>query len=118
MKGMVAWLAAFAVGMGGPAVFAADTWVEVKTPNFTIVSNSGEGTARKTAAEFEQVRAAYARIWKFVETTHIDPVVALALKDESTLRRFAPQYFEVKGGIKVVSAWVHGSRRLYLLLRT
>jgi TPR repeat protein len=51
--------------------FAAETWVEIKAPNFVVISNAGQGIARSTAVEFEQVRAApagrsrrgRARIW-------------------------------------------------------
>jgi TPR repeat protein len=97
---------------------AAETWLEVKTPNFTVVSNAGEGTAQKTAGEFEQVRAAYAKLWHWAHLAQGKATVVLALKDDGTLKRWAPGYYEVKGGIHVVSgtAWV-GDRE-YLLLRT
>lgn len=51
-------------GLSGSAA-AADKWIEVKTPNFTVVSNAGAGEKRllQTAVEFEQVRAAYAKVW-------------------------------------------------------
>ncbi len=76
----------------------AETWIEAKTANFTVISNAGEGTGRKTIGEFEQVRAAYGKIWPWAHLTQGRPTVVLALKNEGTLRRWAPGYFEAKGG--------------------
>lgn len=110
-------LALVALAWSGSA-HAAETWVEVKTPNFTVVSNAGEKTAQKAAGEFEQVRAAYAKLWPWAHLTEGKATVVLALKDEDTLKRWAPGYFEVKGGIHVVSGMARGGDRDYLLLRT
>jgi TPR repeat protein len=97
---------------------AAETWLSVLTPSFTVVSNAGEGTAQKTAAEFEQVRAAYAKVWPGGRMPQAKPTLVLALKNEGTMRRWAPGYFEVKGGIDIVSGSAEGADRQYLLLRT
>jgi tetratricopeptide (TPR) repeat protein len=96
----------------------AEAWTAIQTPNFTVVSNAGEGTAQQTANEFEQVRAAYSKIWPSGQLPQGKPTVVLALRNEATLRRFAPGYFEVKGGIDVVSGSAEGLDRHYLLLRT
>ena len=110
-------LALVALAWSGNAA-AAEAWLEVKTPSFTVVSNAGEGTARRTAGEFEQVRAAYAKLWPWAHLAADKTTIVLALKDDGTLKRWAPGYYEVKGGIDVVSgsAWI--GDRVYLLLRT
>ena len=100
------------------SAFAADKWIEVKTPHFTVISNAGEGKAQSTAREFEQVRAAYGQLWAWVETVRSRPIVVLALKDEKTMRRWAPEYAEIKGGIDIVSVSVGSADRLFLVLRT
>jgi hypothetical protein len=47
-----------------PSLSAADDpWIEVKSPNFTVVSNAGEGRARNVAWQFEQIRAAIQIGW-------------------------------------------------------
>lgn len=33
-----------------------DKWIEVRSPNFIVVSNGSEGEARKVALQFEQIR--------------------------------------------------------------
>jgi TPR repeat protein len=114
MRGLLALLA---LAWGGSAA-AAETWLEVKTTSFTVVSNAGEGTARRTAGEFEQVRAAYAKLWPWAHLAPEKVTVVLALKDDGTLKRWAPGYYEVKGGINVVSGSAGIGDREYLLLRT
>jgi TPR repeat protein len=96
---------------------AAETWVEIRTTNFTVVSNAGESTARKTGIEFEQARAAYGKLWPWMLATRIKPAVVVALKDEGSMRRWAPGFYE-KSGVDWVSGWSEGADRLYLLLRT
>ena len=38
------------------------SWVEVKSPNFIVVSNEGERSARNVAWQLEQLRSAIRRI--------------------------------------------------------
>jgi len=113
-------VAAVTLGVCGAVGFAeaADKWLEVRTDNFTVVSNAGEGRLRQTATEFEQVRAAYAMFWANLSLVPGKPVVVLALKDEGTLKRWAPEYFEDRRSVHVVSVSIEGADRAYLLLRT
>lgn len=76
----VAFVAALASSAG-----AAETWVEAKSPNFTVVSNAGESRARDTAWEFEQARAAFAKLWPWARLAQGRPVVVLVARDEATL---------------------------------
>jgi TPR repeat protein len=113
-RGLV-WLAVVAGLARGAA--AEETWIEIRTTNFTVVSNAGESTARKTGIEFEQARAAYGKLWPWMLTTRIKPAIVVALKDEGSMRRWAPGFYE-KSGVNWVSGWSEGADRLYLLLRT
>jgi TPR repeat protein len=110
----------FVSALSGAAglTLAAETWIQVSSANFTVVSNAGEGTASRTVREFEQVRAAYAKMWPWAHLAQGKPMIVVALKNEDTLKKWAPQYFEVKGGIDVASGWAYGSDRVYMLLRT
>jgi tetratricopeptide (TPR) repeat protein len=107
----LAWAA-----MAGSAL-AADSWVEVKSKYFTVVSNAGENTARRTSAEFEQVRAAYERMWPGVRLSG-KPTVVIALKDEGTLKRWVPGHYERKDAIELASISSWSADRNFLLLRT
>jgi TonB family protein len=71
-------------------------WVEVRSPNFIVVSNAGEKQARKAAVQFEQIRAVF-RQTITIASTHPSPTITvLAVKDEGSMRDLLPEYW-VKG---------------------
>jgi tetratricopeptide (TPR) repeat protein len=70
-----------------------DTWVEVRTANFVVVSNAGEKQARKTAIRFEQIRDVFRRSMA-VASAHPSPVITiLAVKDADSMRALLPAYW-------------------------
>jgi len=68
-------------------------WVEVRSPNFIVVSNAGEKAARKAAAQFEQIRTVFRQSLSGV-SKHPSPLVTvLAVKDEGSMRELLPEYW-------------------------
>jgi len=75
-----------------------DKWVEVRSPNFVVVCNAGEKEARKTALQFEQIRAVF-RQSIAVAGAHPTPLITvLAAKDDDTMRELLPEDW-VKGHV-------------------
>jgi len=60
-------LAAIALTVAPAHLCAADNWVEVTSPNFRVVSNNGERSARQVAWQFEQIRAGITRGWPWAQ---------------------------------------------------
>jgi TPR repeat protein len=96
---------------------AAERWIEAKSPNLTVVTDAGEGRARSTAWELEQARAAFASLWPWATLAKGRPTVVVAAKDENTMKRWLPAYWETKGVIRPASYSAWGMDRQYLLLR-
>jgi len=72
---------------------AEQKWVEVRSPNFIVVSNAGEKEARKTAVHFEQIRAVFRRSLA-VAGQHASPLITIvAAKDEGTMKSLLPEYW-------------------------
>ena len=70
-----------------------DTWVEVRSPNFIIVSNAGEKQARKAAVQFEQIRDVFRRSLP-VASAHPSPLITIfVVKDEDSMRALLPEYW-------------------------
>jgi len=68
-------------------------WVEVRSPNFIVVSNGGEKQARKVAVQFEQIRAVFRQLLQNADK-HPSPLITiLAVKDESSMRQLLPEYW-------------------------
>jgi tetratricopeptide (TPR) repeat protein len=86
----IALLAATALGA------KHETWVEVRSPHFVIVSNAGEKQARKTAVQFEQIRTLFRRTIIIAANAPSPVITIFAVKDERSLRALLPEYW-VKG---------------------
>lgn len=86
-------LCALFLGIPLPAAHH-EAWVEVRSPNFVVVSNSSEKDARKFDVQFEQIREVF-RQSLYVGSAHPTPVITvLAVKDEDSMRQLLPQYWE------------------------
>jgi hypothetical protein len=96
---------------------AADTWIEVTSPNFRVISNNGERSARDVAWQFEEVRAAIAQGWPWASTPLDRPLLIIGMKDENTMKAFAPAYFEKGQSVRYSSISRTDWDRHYIGLR-
>ncbi len=96
---------------------AADTWIEVKTPGFTIICDGSEKDARQVAWQFEQIRAVIKRIWPWAKLDMARPVVILSVKNEAGLKALAPEYWEEKGRWRPAGVWGSGREASYVASR-
>jgi len=99
------------------AVAADRPWLEVKSPHFTILTDADEANGREVAWQFEQMRAALAKLLPWAKLSTGKPVLVLAARDQATLKALAPVYWE-KGHEPIVSVAVEGADRHYLAMRT
>jgi tetratricopeptide (TPR) repeat protein len=89
-----------------------DAWVEVRSPNFIIVSNAGEKQARRTAIQFEQIHTLF-RDGLAVAQGHPSPVITIfALKDEKSLSELLPDYW-TKGHMHPSGVFAYGLYQFY-----
>jgi tetratricopeptide (TPR) repeat protein len=76
-----------------------DSWSELRTPHFTIISNASEKNATEIAEHFEKIRAALPQFFP-LPVPRIDPaqpVLILAMKDETSLAKLLPEYWSEEG---------------------
>jgi TPR repeat protein len=92
-------------------------WVEVTTPNFVVISNSGEKDARDVAWQFEQVRSVFKTLWPWARTQSGRKFVVLAVRNAVTLKSLAPKYWEEKG-LKPAAVSVSGRAKDYVAIQT
>jgi tetratricopeptide (TPR) repeat protein len=99
-----------------PAV-AAD-WYELKTPHFTIWAEADNGATRTLAWQLEQMRTVATALWPWMKVDLPRPLIVIALKNEAGMRAIAPQYWEVKNGVRPASVWVSAPDHHYIAIRT
>jgi TonB family protein len=68
-------------------------WVEVRSPNFIVVSNAGEKQARKIAVQFEQIRSVFRQMLENANKHPSPRITILAVKEESSMRELLPEYW-------------------------
>jgi tetratricopeptide (TPR) repeat protein len=98
-------------------LFGAPTWIEVKSPHFTAISDAGEGSAKHVLWEFEQIRAALVKVWPWAKVDSGLPFYVFAVRNEATLRTLGPQYWEGKQFRPIAFSTTARDRKL-LALRT
>jgi hypothetical protein len=116
-RARVAVVTAFLAALASPgSVTAAEKpWIEVRTPHFQVVANTGEGTARDIGWQFEQVRVAFQLIWPWASRQSGRPFVVFVLRDRNDMRALAPKYWE-NGGDGTSAVSVGGRDKDYFAL--
>ncbi|HUB29106.1 MAG TPA: hypothetical protein VL967_05385 [Terracidiphilus sp.] len=90
-------IAALACGIAllcAPALPAKEqSWVEVRSPHFIVISNAGEKQARETAIHLEQVRTFFRQVITVAQNAPSPTIIVFAVKDENSLRDLLPEYW-------------------------
>ncbi|PYX22030.1 MAG: hypothetical protein DMG82_16010 [Acidobacteria bacterium] len=74
-------------------------WIEVRSPNFIVVTNANEHQGRRTAYQFEMIRAVFRDFFGQTGKSPEPPVTIVAAKDENTLKTLLPEYWAKKGSV-------------------
>jgi tetratricopeptide (TPR) repeat protein len=101
-----------------PVTKSKDTWVEARSPNFTVISNAGEKEARKVADQFEQFREMFHQSFPTLRVDLGTPLIIFAVKNEDSLKVLLPAYWEVKGRAHPAGFYIGGEDRSYVALQT
>jgi tetratricopeptide (TPR) repeat protein len=77
----------------GPAVFAGEPqWVEVRSPNFSVVTDAGEKRGREVAMRFEQMRAVFGALMTKANVNLPIPLQIVAFRNTKEMRQVAPLF--------------------------
>lgn len=97
---------------------AKDTWIEVRSPNFTVISNAGEKEARRIADQFEQFREVFHTTIPKLRIDLGKPLIIFAVKNEDSLKVLLPAYWETKGRAHPAGLYAQGEDRHFVAVRT
>ena len=96
---------------------AADTWVEVRSPHFTVVSDGGKGTARRVATQLEQIRAGFQVLMPNARLDPGKPIIALAARNRESMKALLPEYWADEKRGRPAGLFVSGPGKHYIALR-
>src|SRR5687768_11295994 len=102
-----------------PAAVQAQSFLEVSSPNFTVISDAGEKRARDVAWQFEQIRGAILAGWPWARATLDRPVTVVAARNEATMKALLPRLFASGGnGTNTSSLLTEAPDRYTIILRS
>jgi hypothetical protein len=85
-------LSGILLGSCAASASAKEFWVEVRSPNFTVLSNAGEKEARRIADQFEQFREVFRATLPQFRVELGKPLIIFAVKDEDSLKLLLPAF--------------------------
>src|SRR6202050_162747 len=89
---VVAFMLAAAFG-GAPTVFAGEAqWVEVRSPNFSVITDAGEKRGREVAMRFEQMRGVFGALMTKANVNLPIPLQIVAFRNTKEMRQVAPLF--------------------------
>ncbi len=95
-----------------------DTWVEVRSPHFTVISNAGEHEGRLTAQQFEEIRALFEQRYPKLRVDWGKSTIIFALKNEDSLKLFLPGYGKDQNAMRLSGLYRMTYDKNYALVRT
>lgn len=75
-----------------PPSLAKETWTSLRTKNFLLVGNAGEGDMRKVAIQLEQFRHTLSLLFPRLKVETSVPTTVVIFKDHDSFRPFKPRY--------------------------
>jgi tetratricopeptide (TPR) repeat protein len=96
-----------------------ETWIEVTTPHFNVMSNDGEKSARRIADQFERIRLLYSKALSTgLKLDPGIPIFIIAARNEKSLSEILPEFWTEKGHTHPAGIFVAGPEKNYIALRS
>jgi tetratricopeptide (TPR) repeat protein len=95
----------------------AETWTEVRSPHFVVVTNSNEKQGRRIADQFERMREVFHAAFPKLQIDPGSPIVVLAIKDEKDFKALEPEAYLAKGSLKLGGLFLRAPDKNYVLMR-
>jgi tetratricopeptide (TPR) repeat protein len=95
-----------------------ETWYEVKSPNFTIISNASIRQARRVATSLEQFRAVFQSTLTTLRVDPGFPLTVFAVRDQLSLKALLPEDRKEKGATQPTGIFLPYEGKNIVVLRT
>ncbi len=94
-----------------------ENWIEIKSPHYTIYSNSGEHDGRRVAAQFEEIRALFEQSFPKLKVDFGKPTIVYVLKDENSLKLLMPSYGQNKNATRIAGQYHLSNDKNFAVVR-
>ena len=98
----------------GPLLAArTETWTEVRSPDFLVLTDSSAKQGRLVALQFEAIRAVFRQFFNIPASMKEPVITIIAVKDEDDLKRLIPELGSAPSG----GVFISGPEKTYIALR-
>jgi|tagenome__1003787_1003787.scaffolds.fasta_scaffold20990102_2 hypothetical protein len=94
-----------------------ESWLEVRSPHFVVVTNANEKNGRRIADQFERMRSVFHVAFPKLQIDPSAPIVVLAIKDDKDFRALEPEAYLAKGSLKLGGLFLRAPEKNYVLMR-
>jgi tetratricopeptide (TPR) repeat protein len=94
-----------------------ENWLEVRSPHFTVLTNSGEKQARQVADRFERMREVFHKEFPQSRIDAAAPIMVIAAKDGKEMQALEPEAYLAKGSLNLAGLFLQTPDKNYVLLR-
>lgn len=92
-------------------------WIELRSPNFIVITNANDKQAHRVAYQFEMIRAVFRQFFGISTSAKEPPLIIIAAKDEATLKTLLPEFWAKKGTTHPAGIYLGGPEKNYVGLR-
>src|ERR1700724_3745484 len=95
----------------------AENWIEIRSPHFTVITNSNEKQGRRVADQFERMRSVFPVVFPKLQIDPGSPLIVLAIRDERDFKALEPAAYLAKGSLKLGGLFLRAPDKNYVLMR-
>lgn len=96
---------------------SGEGWIEVRSPNFVVLTDAGEKQARHVAGQFERMRNVFHTAFPKATVDSSSPIVVLAVRDKKAFQALEPEAYLAKGQVDLAGLFLRAPEKNYMLLR-
>jgi tetratricopeptide (TPR) repeat protein len=105
------------ISAGASLAKKPETWMEVRSPNFLVLTDANEKQGRRVAYQFEMIRAVFRQFFNLQASAKDQPVIIIAARDEETLKTLLPEFWAKKGSMHPAGIYLGSAEKNYVALR-
>jgi tetratricopeptide (TPR) repeat protein len=95
----------------------SETWTEVRSPNFIVLTDASEKQGRRIAGQFERMRDVFHTGFPRAHVDSGSPILVFALKDKKSFQALEPEAYLAKGQLDLAGLFLRAPEKNFVLLR-
>lgn len=94
-----------------------DTWIEVRSPHFTVVTDAGDHDGRQVADQFERMRWLFQQVFPRASVDPATPIVVVAFRNRKGMEAVEPPAYLGRNALQLGGLFARTQDKNYILVR-